>query len=67
MGTDYSNQQGSLPTPTASFIAGTASGTDQHPHKKTKEHLAVSIVEDHMHLPPVTPSQTKEAHGDNQT
>ena len=38
MGTDYSNQQGSLPKPTASFLAGTASGTGGHPHKKTKEH-----------------------------
>ena len=36
MGTDYSNQQGSLPI--ASFLAGAVSGTDRHPHKRTKEH-----------------------------
>ena len=37
MGTDYSNQQGSLSTPTASFVAGAVTGTDRHSHRKTRE------------------------------
>ena len=38
VGTDYSTQPGSLPTPTASLVASAVAGTDRHSHKKSKEH-----------------------------
>jgi len=38
MGTDYSAHPSSLPTPTATFVAGAVVGTDRYSYKKSKEH-----------------------------